>query len=442
MLLEALHRTKNGVVFPVEISARRITVQGVRYVQCIVRDISERKQAQEKILQLNQELELRVQERTEALERANGQLRAEITDKERTRESLIISEQALRTIFNSVFDAIFIHTIDGTIIDVNTKVLELYHLTREEALGYSLGNEFLSGNNQTVDLPTMWAKAAAGDKQLFEWEARLPKEGTLFAAESFVCPIILNGNNYLLTTVRDVRERKCAEREALQSRLVQSSKMESLGQLAAGVAHELNNPLTVIMGNMQYLIGQEGFDDSSRGIFSEIENAAQRCRKIVADLLEFAKKKEVTFETCSLNNLLDRVLHLSEYQTGFKQLQIEKQYDEHLPLAKVSMAHMEQVFLNLLSNAAQAMQGSGVLTVRTRVVPGKQMLEVAVKDTGEGISPEKIVRIFEPFYTTKTKGTGLGLAVSYSIVKQHGGDLTAFSAGTGQGSVFTVTIPY
>jgi PAS domain S-box-containing protein len=237
------------------------------------------------------------------------------------------------------------------------------------------------------------------------------------------------------------RKRAEKEKEKFQAQIIQSSKMAAVGQLAAGVAHELNNPLTIIMGNAQFLMNNSACDAPTREIMSEIESASQRCKKIIADLLNFSRMKELQFNLVDINQLVDHVLHLVEYQSDYKNIAVQKSYAAALPQIMVSASHIEQVFLNIVLNAAQAMRNGGSLTITTALSADNKYVNVMFADSGEGVSQEKLSKIFEPFFTTKPKGTGLGLAVSYSIVRQHGGDIKVSSKGAGQGTTFTISFP-
>lgn len=237
------------------------------------------------------------------------------------------------------------------------------------------------------------------------------------------------------------RKQAEAEKEDYHARMIQSGKMAALGQMAAGVAHELNNPLTIIMGNSQYLNSVESCEEAVKPVLKEIESASQRCKKIVTDLLEFARKKEMIFHASSVNALVEEVLRMSASQEGFSALAVQTNFAADLPEIPVSYSHIEQVLLNIIINAVQAMPGGGALTVATRFAPCRRSVQIVVSDTGVGIPVDALARVFDPFYTTKTKGTGLGLAISYSIIRQHNGEITVTSAGPGTGTTVTLSLP-
>ncbi|MHB9155101.1 MAG: PAS domain S-box protein [Endomicrobiales bacterium] len=246
----------------------------------------------------------------------------------------------------------------------------------------------------------------------------------------------------LIGTISDITDRKRAEkeREAMQLQLLQSGKMAALGHLAAGVAHELNNPLTIIIGDSQYLREDESFGEAVKDIASGIDEAAQRCKKIISDMLEFSRGREIDLSDCPVHDVLDHALRLASYLAEFKKATVERRYDPLLPLIKASKSRLEQVFLNVINNAVQAMPEGGTLSISTRIKDANTV-EIAFSDTGAGILPENLQKVFDPFFSTKPKGTGLGLPVSYNIIRQHGGDVRVSSRGPGSGATFTITLP-
>ncbi|MHB9154958.1 MAG: PAS domain S-box protein, partial [Endomicrobiales bacterium] len=243
--------------------------------------------------------------------------------------------------------------------------------------------------------------------------------------------------------VAGILQRKQAEkeREEYQVQMVQSSKLSAIGQMAAGVAHELNNPLAVIMGNTEYLATRKVSEDEVPVILEDMIGAAQRCKKIIANLLEFSRRKALEFQECSVEELVERSLQLSEYQAKAKKVRIEKSYAAGLPKISASSSHLVQVFVNIITNAFQAMPDGGTLHITAAPAEGRPYLEISFTDTGVGIPPSALERIFEPFFTTKASGTGLGLAVSYGLVKHHGGDIRVQSPGAGQGTTFIISLP-
>ncbi len=228
----------------------------------------------------------------------------------------------------------------------------------------------------------------------------------------------------------------------VQERLLQSEKMSSVGQLVSGVAHELNNPLTGIMGFAQLLLLRE-LDETARRQVETIYAEAERASKIVQNLLTFARRRRAQKEPSNLNTLIERVLELRNYDLRVRNIETELDLDPALPETMVDANQMQQVFLNIIINAEQAMRGDGDQgTLRIRTSADDRNVTVAFQDTGPGMSAETVRRIFDPFFTTKEagEGTGLGLTISYGIIEDHGGRIWAES-GPGRGTTFLIELP-
>ncbi len=226
-----------------------------------------------------------------------------------------------------------------------------------------------------------------------------------------------------------------------QSQLVQSAKMVSLGKLAAGVAHEINNPLTSVLTFSHLMLEDTVQDDAWHDELETIVRETMRCRDIVRGLLDFARQAIPQKKPVFLNSLIEATLILVEKQIAFQNIKVNRELASGLPEVMVDTNQIQQVFMNILLNAADSMPGRGTITVRTRLSSDGKYVEVEFEDTGCGIPPADLERLFEPFFSTKEgKGTGLGLAVSYGIVKSHGGAIDVKSK-VGTGSVFTMKIP-
>ncbi len=271
----------------------------------------------------------------------------------------------------------------------------------------------------------------------------------------------LKQSQYEIEMYNRTLELKIAERtrelEEAQTQLVQSEKMSAIGQLAAGVAHELNNPMGGILGYAQFALEKmskatpETLTDkdiqSQIKYLTDIEQQSRRCRAIVKNLLKFSRssdKKE--WETLDINMMLTDTISLIQHQLDLGNIEIEKDFADDLPVYHGNASQLQQVFTNLLLNAQHAMEGGGTINLTTRLSPKfgefSGCIEIIVEDNGKGIEQENLSRIFEPFFTTKEKGkgTGLGLSISYGIVKEHGGDI-AVSSEPGAGTRFTVILP-
>ena len=183
-------------------------------------------------------------------------------------------------------------------------------------------------------------------------------------------------------------------------------------------------------------------DDPNRENLEEVVHQTQRCRDIVRGLLEFSRQSRVSMELADLNKILEDALALVSRQAQFFNVQVVKELDPELPAVMADRNEFQQVFINILVNAVQAMQERGAITIVTRGLPAEGLVEVRISDTGRGMPPEQVARIFDPFYTTKAsgQGTGLGLSITYGIVRRHQGTISVESQ-VGKGSTFIIRLP-
>ncbi len=226
------------------------------------------------------------------------------------------------------------------------------------------------------------------------------------------------------------------------SQLLQADKMAAVGQLAGSVAHELNNPLTGILGVADILLSEVPADSPWREDLGVLKNAALRCKQIINDLLGFSRQQEFHLQPMALENVLAGTLKLCAPQLSLAKIEIVKSFAENLPEVEVSLTQMQQVFINLIMNARDAMPSGGRLTLSTFSMNPAEV-SARLLDAGESMSNEHLSKIFEPFVTTKAigKGTGLGLSVIRKIVADHKGRIEVHSEGKGKGTAFTVTLP-
>ena len=260
---------------------------------------------------------------------------------------------------------------------------------------------------------------------------------------------------------RDITERKKAEEQLQQAyeqlkttqfQLVQSAKMASVGQLAGGVAHEINNPLTGVLNNVQLIkmeaeLKKDFSIEDFKGLLNVIEESALRCKKITESLLSFSRAATGKFVLLSLNELTEKVVTLINYEMKLQNIAILTELQANLPQVLGDPQLLQQIIFDLIGNAKWAIEKkmpktSRVITVKTSYYPESRHVLISVSDTGIGIPPENLGKIFEPFFTTKpvSEGTGLGLSIVYGIVKQHSGDIKAESQ-FGQGAIFKISLP-
>ncbi len=239
-------------------------------------------------------------------------------------------------------------------------------------------------------------------------------------------------------------EQKVVERtkelKEAQEQLIQSEKLASIGQLAAGVAHELNNPISVMLGFAQAILRKMPEDDPLRKPLSTIEREGLRCKAIIQNLLDFARRNKPALQPVDVNQVLEAACVLIEHQMSLDNIVVTKGYAPDLPRVLADPNQLQQVFVNIIQNAYQAMPEGGTLRLVTRSLGDE--VQIIFADTGIGIPPENIKRIFDPFFTTKEvgQGTGLGLSVSYGIVEQHGGTIEVESQ-VGVGTTFIIKLP-
>ena len=254
-----------------------------------------------------------------------------------------------------------------------------------------------------------------------------------------------------MTTRKLIQKLAAAEEQAcfLDEKLVQSQKLASIGELSAGIGHEINNPLGIISQEtewMQHLLKQIGERDSKevaelRDSLKEVLHQVDRCREITQNLLDFARRKEPVFQEVNVNKLIEDLSKLVEKEAILHQIEILREFQQDLPLVQTDAPSLRQVVLNLLTNATHAVQKDGKIRIATKRSQNGSV-DIIVADTGCGIPKDHLAKIFDPFFTTKPegKGTGLGLSICHGIVDKLGGRISVRSE-VGKGSTFVVTLP-
>jgi len=226
----------------------------------------------------------------------------------------------------------------------------------------------------------------------------------------------------------------------LQKRLVEQQKLASVGQLAAGVAHEINNPLTTILTTALLLQEDTDPEDPNYRELETIANETLRCRKIVTSLLDFARQSKPAKALHDINQVIRESMALTRKQAAFKDVAFDAVLSEPLPLADIDKDQIQQCLINLAINAIEATDPGGKIRFASRLVPDKKGLEITVSDTGGGIPEQALGRIFDPFFTSKETGTGLGLAITHGIIEQHDGTIDVESK-EGEGTTFRIHLP-
>jgi two-component system NtrC family sensor kinase len=261
---------------------------------------------------------------------------------------------------------------------------------------------------------------------------------------------LIERENEILFLNRTLEE-KVAERSAqldeknqwllvAQQELIRAERLVGVGILASGVAHEINNPLAIIRGNAELLEMSSRLNDSEQSEVETIIQQVGRVERIVSNLLTFARTKQKNLQPCHIAELLDDILDQIGHQIPLDTFRIERKYQADGVAVEADADQLRQIFTNLILNGLQAMEAGGTLLVSSAVDREARRCSVTISDNGAGISAEVQKKLFTPFFTTKSRGTGLGLAVSYGIVKDHGGEINVESE-PGHGATFTVTLP-
>ena len=288
------------------------------------------------------------------------------------------------------------------------------------------------------------------EKKIMSPVHRLIKAGHQVSEGSLtpeIGPISKGEIGVLQNTFQDMVAAMGRRRAAAENRLLQSEKQASVGRLAAGVAHEINNPLTGVLTYTHMLLRRKDIGDDIRSDLQTIAESTERVRKIVKGLLDFSRQTKLDQEPTEINRLIRTVISAMENQALIKGVSIEFDSGEDLPMLTLDRNQFQSVLVNLIINALDATEPGGSIRVSTGISlsasdAGKKGVEIAVTDTGCGISPEDLDKLFDPFFTTKEvgQGTGLGLSVSFGIVQRHGGTIRVQSE-VGRGSTFTIWLP-
>jgi PAS domain S-box-containing protein len=353
----------------------------------------------------------------------------------RTRD-LSASERKYRRVFEGSRDMLFICEADGRILDINQSGVVILGLSRrEEALDRNLFQDFF----HEEDVETIQREIRDRDF-LKDLEVTLRREDGEIILGLLSLTVRRENNrrpHRLEGTVKDMTGRRIMERQ-----LLQADKLASLGQLSAGIAHEINNPLGLIFGYAQLLLKASTPGTQLHEDLKIIEKHAINCKKIVEDLLKFSRTSGTAKIEAQVNELIRDVVSVVRSKFQLDHVSVVEQLDPNLPATTVDPDKMKQVFVNLLMNARQAIEGRGSIEISTGLSSDGSRLLISFSDTGGGIPGEILPKIFDPFFTTKPTGmgTGLGLSVSYGIVRDHEGEILVEST-PGKGSVFTVSLP-
>lgn len=436
-------RRKDGSEFPVEISLSPMQSQGGLLVTAIIRDTTERNRVQDELRKAHDELELKVEERTAELRSTNQSLQAEIVEHKRAQERL--REQA--ALLNHAQDAIMVRDLAGQVLFWNKRAEKIYGWTAEEVIGKDIRDLLYTKGVSQYEM------AYREVVERGEWMGELRQttktgKGIIVESRWTIVKDDSDAPSSLLVINTDITDRK-----KLEAQFLRAQRMESIGTLAGGIAHDINNVLAPILMSVQ-LLQQKINDEASQRMLSVLQKNAERGANMVRQLLEFARGVEGERITLQPRHLIKEIIKILR-ETLPKSIEVEFSLSEDLWPIKGDATQIHQVLMNLCVNARDAMPHGGTMTIRaenTRIdqnyaemnieaKPG-QYVAITVLDTGIGIPPQIIGKVFEPFFTTKEqgKGTGLGLSTVLAIVKSHGGFINVYSE-PGRGTHFRIYLP-
>lgn len=382
----------------------------------IVKDRQELETTHQKLLYLNQNLERLVKERTQAL---------------------ALSEHQYRCIFEESKDMILVTRRDGRIIDINPAGLKMLGL--ESHAGSARGQQFADYFQEAQDWHTLLIN--------INRQGSIPSaEFDLKIADGSRRRVLLSGGmaeglagqqGTIHFLVKDIEQQ-----HMMREQMARADKLASIGELSSGIAHEINNPLGIILGYTQLMLRSEPKESDRAADLKTIEKQVRQCKSIVEDLLNFARMSAPKKEMCDIHKVIDDVIHFIRQHSKLDGIEINTDYDPRVGKLYLDAKKISQVLINLLMNAIHAVGRQGSITVETGLADSGHQASIQVQDTGPGIQTKDMTRIFDPFFTTKPtgQGTGLGLSVSYGIIKNHGGDIQVKNS-PGQGATFTIILP-
>jgi PAS domain S-box-containing protein len=393
---ESRHRCKNGTIRDFECSATELKIGSKTFGISVERDITERKRAE---------------------------------------ESLLESENRYRILFEDARDGIALADAEtGVLVDCNRALCAMVEREKAELVGQT--QAILHPPPNLVEGQSLTFRQHRGEhiEETLE-DDLLSKSGNVIPTEIRATHIQIKGRKHLLGIFRDLTLRKHAEEERrnMQAQLIQAQKLEAMGTLAGGVAHEINNPINGIMNYARLMADKLPKQDPLHEYASEIMKETERVATIVRNLLQFARQEKQSRSPARMVDIVNAVLSLIRTILRNDQIAIEFNVPENLPKVKCRSQHIQQVIMNLLTNARDALNEKYPGTDKDKIVrvtaqetADHRWIRLTVEDHGIGITPDIAERIFNPFFTTKpkNKGTGLGLSISHTIIKDHGGDLT------------------
>ncbi len=364
---------------------------------------------------------------------------------EKMEERLQQSNSFLNNLIKSAVDGIIASDMTGEILIFNDAACGISGYEAGEVIGKLDIRKIYPGDG-AVNIMKLLRSDEYGEKGTLRFfRTEIQKKTGEKIPISLNAAIVYDGEKEVATLgfFHDLRETLEieAELERTNAQLLQAEKMSSIGELAAGVAHQLNNPLSGITLFTQMVMEEYPLPEDAVKHLNRILDNAKRCTSIVKELLTFARKTDNQIHPQDIREILEQTLLLVKDQALFQNITIHKDFDENTPLVPIDSQKIKHVFMNIILNAADAMEGTGDLSLSCWVSPKKDKVFVEIADTGPGIPDDMLLKVFDPFFTTKApgKGTGLGLSLAYRIVEEHGGKIYAEST-VGSGTSFVIEL--
>jgi len=354
---------------------------------------------------------------------------------ERSKE-VAVSERKYRRIFEVSKDMILVMGKDGIILELNPEGYAMLGLKRTDSLNGKRFKDFFSDEKDWGRIEKMMERNGfVTNVEIVLKRSDGARMGSLVSGSIDANQPGQEETIHFL--VKDIEQRRIMEKQ-----MAQADKLASIGQLSAGIAHEINNPLGVILGYTQLLLRNEKTETDRYSDLKTIEKHVKNCKSIVEDLLNFARSSKPEIKTTFINEAADDVLNFILHHSKLDGIDIVRKYDQSVPPMLLDEKKIRQVLINLLMNAGHAVGKKGIISLSTEYIGQDNKVAIKVADTGYGIEKKDLTSIFDPFFTTKPtgEGTGLGLSVSYGIVKSHGGEILVESE-FGKGTLFTVLLP-
>jgi PAS domain S-box-containing protein len=350
-----------------------------------------------------------------------------------TTRKLLQSKELLQSVFDGITDMVILMDRDFRIKMVNKAYLKRYGLTEGEVLG-RLCHELHS--EDTCRYPD------CGMQKSYASKSPVVKEVPSRSGEIFLMHFypVINDQNEVESIVRYARD--VTDQKRIEQHIQKTERLSSLGQLSAGIAHEINNPLGVILTYSSLLKRQLENMPQCLSDVATIEKHALNCKRIVSDLLKFARSESTAMQLASLNEAIEEAVKMLSHQFSQKDIEIQLNLDSDLPMVNIDSGKIKQVFVNLLMNSVQALNHKGFIRISTSYLEESRRAQIVFHDNGKGIPAEVLPRVFDPFFTTKAvgEGTGLGLSVSYGIIKDHRGEVHV-SSEPGEWTQFLILLP-